>query len=302
LRSISDEERVFQVDSNIRVLAHCRWQTDPKRSPTIVLWHGIEGSTASGYMIGTAGKAFHAGFNVVRLNLRHCGGTEHLSPTFYHGGLTLDLRTVIEELISQDGLPIIFGVGYSLGGNLVLKLAADYGESPPKQLRGICAVSPSVNLRASSDLICESSNWLYHRDFVYRLKTRVRANHRLYPEVYDLNKLPLVHTLRDFDEHFTAQIHGFSGADDYYQKSSSIHVIDKISIPTLIIHAQDDPFIPFGPLRNPALQANPFILLVDPERGGHVAFISSGADYDDDRFWAENRVVEFCEMAAKAEN
>jgi predicted alpha/beta-fold hydrolase len=292
-----DEERIFQVDPRTKVLAHCRWQADPKLHPTIVLWHGIEGSTASVYMIATADKGFRAGFNVVRVNLRNCGGTEHLGPTFYHGGLSGDLRAVIDQLIHQDELPIIFAIGYSLGGNLVLKLAAEYGENPPNQVLAICAVSPSVNLRASSDLICKRSNWIYHRDFVRRLRHRVRVNHKLYPELYDLTNIELVRTLRDFDEHFTARMYGFANADDYYQKSSSIHVIDRIRIPTLIIHAQDDPFIPFAPLRNPFLDANPYILLLDPERGGHVAFISSGTNYDEDRFWAENRVIEFCRLA-----
>lgn len=293
----ADEERLFQVDPQTSVLARCRWQINPKRSPTIVLWHGIEGSTASVYMIATADKAFRDGFNVVRVNLRHCGGTERLGPTFYHGGLSGDLRVVIDQLIQQDGLPIVFAIGYSLGGNLVLKLAAEYGEDPPDEVLGICAVSPSVNLRASSELICKRSNWIYQYDFVRRLRNRVRVNQKLYPDVYDLTHMPLVHTLRDFDEHFTAKVHGFDNADDYYQKSSSIHVIDRLRIPCLIIHAQDDPFIPFAPLRNPALETNPYILLLDPEHGGHVAFISSETDYDNDRFWAENRVVEFCRMA-----
>jgi predicted alpha/beta-fold hydrolase len=293
----ADEERLFQIDSQTRVLARCRWQANPKSSPTIVLWHGIEGSTASVYMIATADKAFRQGFNVLRVNLRSCGNTEHLSPTFYHGGLSGDLRAIIEELIHGDELPMIFAIGYSLGGNMVLKLAAEYGEEPPVQLAAIGAVSPSVNLRASSDLIGKRSNWIYNRDFVRRLTKRVRANSKRYPDVYDLTRIDQVHTLRDFDEHYTARVHGFANADDYYQKSSSIHVIDKIRIPTLIIHAQDDPFIPFAPLRNPALEANPFILMLDPPRGGHVAFISAKRDYDEDRFWAENRMVEFCVLA-----
>lgn len=297
LNSPADEERLFEVEPGAKVLAHCRWQSERTGRPTVVLWHGIEGSTASVYMIATADKAFRAGFNVVRVNLRNCGGTEHLTPTLYHGGLSADLRAVITELIEKDKLTRILPIGYSLSGNMVLKLAAEYGENPPAEVAGICAVSPSVNLGASSDMIRQRSNWIYHHDFVRRLRRRIKVKHELYPELYDVGRVSRVRTIRDFDEYFTAVVHGFENADDYYHKASSIDDIGSIRLPTLIIHAQDDPFIPFAPLRNAALAANPYILLLDPERGGHVAFISSELNGDEDRFWAENRVIEFCKLA-----
>jgi predicted alpha/beta-fold hydrolase len=296
-RPAFNEKRLFEVGPGIQVLANCRWQDDKTQRPTILLSHGIEGSTASIYMIATADKAFRAGFNVIGVNYRNCGGTEHLTPTLYHGGLSGDLRAVIAELINRDKLTRIFLIGYSLGGNLVLKLAAEYGRQTPPEVKAICAISPSVNLRASADLISQRSNRIYERSFVRRLKRRIVAKQKLFPELYDLSRLPLVRSLRDFDEQFTAPAHGFANADDYYQKSSSIHVIDKIGVPTLIIHAQDDPFIPFAPLRNEKLDGNPNILLLDPERGGHVAFISSERNGDEDRFWAENRAIEFCRLS-----
>jgi len=295
----TDEDRFFEVEPGTRVLAHCRWQSARAERPTVVLWHGIEGSTASVYMVATADKAFRAGFNVVRVNLRNCGGTEHLTSTLYHGGLSADLRVVIAELIEKDKLTKIFPVGYSLGGNMVLKLATEYGENPPPEIWGICAVSPSVNLAASSELISQRSNWIYHRDFVRRLRRRIKIKHEIYPALYNLEGVSRVHTIRDFDEYYTAVVHGFDNADDYYRKASSIHDIGRIRIPTLIIHAQDDPFIPYAPLRNESLAANPYILLLDPERGGHVAFISAQQDGEEDRFWAENRVLEFCQLALK---
>lgn len=292
-----DEARLFEVEPGIKVLSHCRWQENRKKHPTLVLWHGIEGSTSSVYMIATADKAFRSGFNVVRVNFRNCGGTEHLSRTLYHGGLSGDLRAVVNELIERDQLPRLALVGFSLGGNIVLKLAAEYGDEPPDQVFAVCAISPSVNLAASSDLICRNSNWIYHRDFVRRLRNRMTTKQKLYPELYASEKIKLVHTIRDFDELFTAALHGFADANDYYQKSSSIHIIDKITIPTLIIHAQDDPFIPFAPLRTPALESNSQILLLDPRNGGHVAFIAATTNGDEDRFWAENRAIDFCKLA-----
>jgi predicted alpha/beta-fold hydrolase len=298
LRASSDEQRLFEVAPNTRVLAHCRWHDNRTVHPTVVLWHGIEGSSDGVYMLATAQKAFRAGCNVVRMNLRNCGGTEHLTPTLYHGGLSEDLRAVVKELIEHDGLSRLCLIGFSLGGNMVLKLAGEYGEHPPKEIIAVCAISPSVDLAASGNSIGQASNWIYHRDFVRRLKNRIRLKGRLYPEFYDTSELHLIRTLREFDERFTSVAHGFANAADYYDQASALRVMDQIRLPTLIIHAQDDPFIPFAPLRDPSVGANPYILLLGPERGGHVAFVAAKrSPADPDRFWAENRVLEFCQLA-----
>jgi predicted alpha/beta-fold hydrolase len=293
-----DEGRLFEVEPGVKVLAHCRWQPQPSESPTVILWHGIEGSTASVYMIATAHKAFQAGFNVLRVNFRNCGGTEHLTPTLYHGGLSGDLRAIINELVSKDGLKRIYPIGFSLGGNVVLKLAGEFGKTPPRHLAAICAISPSVDLAASTELILQKSNRLYHGNFVRNLKRKVRAKHKLFPGRYDLTKLGAVRTLRDFDEHFTSIHNGFINADDYYYRCSSIRVVDQVRVPTLIIHSEDDPFIPFAPLRERFFAENQYVLLLKTERGGHVAFIGSPTE-DEDRFWAENRAVEFCGLAER---
>jgi len=247
-------------------------------------------------MLAMAHKGFRAGFNIIRVNLRNCGGTEHLTPTLYHGGLTEDLRAVVTELIERDRLPRLYLVGFSLGGNLVLKLAGEYGPETPKEVRAVCAVSPSIDLNATADAINLRSNWLYHRDFLRRLRKRIYIKQRLYPELYDISEIRLVRTIRDFDERFTAVSHGFANADDYYYRAGAIRVIGTVRVPTLIIHAQDDPFIPFAPLRTPLVGANPYILLLATERGGHCGFVAAEVD-NEDRFWAENRVVEFCRLA-----
>jgi len=295
-RSPGDEERLFEPEPNVKVLAHCRWHEDRRAHATVVIWHGMEGSTKSVYMIATAAKAFRAGFNVVRVNFRNCGGTEHLTPTLYHGGLSEDLRAVVNELIENDSLQRIFVLGFSLGGNLVLKLAGEYGAEAPPQVIAAAAVSPSVDLNAGAELILDSRNWIYHKQFLRSLKSRIRLKHKLFPELYDLTELPRIRTIREFDDAFTAKAAGFAGVDDYYFRASSIRVIESIRVPTLIIHAEDDPFIPFGPLRHPVFAANPYILLVATNHGGHVAFISANST-DEDRFWAENRVVEFFSLA-----
>ena len=290
-----DEERFFETEPGVKVLAHCRWQHDRHKHATVVIWHGMEGSAHSIYMIATADKAFRAGFNVVRVNYRNCGGTEHLTPTLYHGGLSEDLRFVINELITTEGLKRIFVLGFSLGGNMVLKLAGEYGENAPPEVLVIGVVSPSVDLKASAELILSPRNWLYHKQFMRSLKSRIRLKHRLFPDRYDLSRLPQIRNLLEFDDEFTSRASGFENAADYYHRASSIRVAANIRVPTLIIHAQDDPFIPFEPLRNAIFSENPYIMLVATERGGHVAFVTSRTN--EDRFWAENRVIEFFRIA-----
>lgn len=296
----NDEERLFMVAPDTKVLARCRWQPDQLESPTLVMWHGMEGSAASTYMLTTAAKAFRAGFNVVRVNMRNCGATEHLTPTLYHGGMSSDLRAVLDELINEDRLPEILIVGFSLGGNKVLKLAGEYGDNPPRELLGVCAVSPSINLRAGCDLLMSPRNWIYHQDFLYFLKRRIRLKEKLFPELFDSSGLRGIRTIEEFDARYIAPAFGFESVNDYYAKASALRVIGHIRIPTLIIHAADDPFIPIGPLRDPSVAENPYILLVETGRGGHVAFVSDEPRGDEDRFWAENRVIDFCKALNRA--
>lgn len=293
---LNDEERLFRIDKEINVLAHCRWQNDRTNHPTMVIWHGMEGSTSSVYMWSIADKAFRVGFNVIRVNYRNCGGTEHLTPTLYHGGLSEDLRSIVEELITKDGLKRIFPVGFSLGGNMVLKFAGEYFENPPKEVVAVVAVSPSVDLKTTTEALAKNSNWLYHKNFVISLKRRMKKKHELFPDQYSIEGLDQVKTIREFDELITSRANGFLNAEDYYFRASSIRVVDKIRIPTLVIHSKDDPFIPFNPLQEGAFTDNPYLLVITTESGGHVAFISDNATTED-RFWAENRIVEFCSLA-----
>jgi predicted alpha/beta-fold hydrolase len=290
-----DEERLFEVGPGSKVLGRCRWQENRTEHATLVMWHGIEGSSSSAYMLSTAAKAFRAGFNVVRMNVRNCGGTDHLTPTLYHAGLTDDARIVIDELINKDRLSRIVVAGFSLGGNQVLRLAGEYGGHAPSQLSGLVAISPSIDLHASSERLMARRNWIYHKRFLYALKRRMKTKERLYPELYQTNGLSRLKTIRAFDDEYVAPAFGFADADDYYTKASSRPLIKHIRIPTLIIHAQDDPFIPFAPLRDASIATNPHVFLLAPERGGHVAFISDAPDSDDeDLFWAENRLIDFC--------
>jgi uncharacterized protein len=288
------EARTFEVEPGVRVLAHCHWQAARHAQPTLFVLHGLEGSSESKHVLGTADKAFRAGFNTVRLNLRTCGDTQHLTPTLYHSGMTPDLLVVIKELIAHDGLDDIFVGGFSLGGNMSLKLAGDEGAQLPREVRAIFAVSPAIDLTACAAAINRRANWLYQHNFLRHLRLRLRAAAQLYPERYDLRGLQSVRTIREFDARYTAPAGGYPDVDDYYARASALPHSPDIRRPTLIIHAQDDPFIPFASFRDPRLAANPYVIMLTPPHGGHVGFLAATND-NEDRFWAENRVVEFCQ-------
>ncbi|HKW89686.1 MAG TPA: alpha/beta fold hydrolase [Candidatus Acidoferrales bacterium] len=284
--------RLFETEPGTRVRADCHWQREPQHHPALVLLHGLEGSSDSGYMLGTAEKAQRAGFNVLRLNQRNCGGTESLTPTLYNSGLSCDVRAVAMELLERDRLPEIFVAGFSMGGNLVLKMAAELAASAPGELRAVIGVCPSCDLAACADAIGEPRNVLYERHFVKRLKQRMRLKSQMYPGRYPLNGFDRVRSVREFDDAITARFCGFRNADDYYARSSSIPLLGRIRVPALLLAAQDDPMIPFRSFDAAALQANSNLTLIAPRYGGHCAFISRSSG--DERFWGEARIVEFC--------
>lgn len=283
--------RGFEAEPGTQIRGWCHWQPVPRERPTLVLVHGLEGSSESGYMFGLAERAFAAGWNAVRLNQRNCGGTEALTPTLYNSGLSGDYRAVLAELIERDALPEIFFAGYSMGGNLVLKMAGELAESTPRQLRAVAGVCPTIELALCADAIALRGNFIYQHHFVARLKNRMRRKARLFPGRFDLGSLARVRTVREFDEAITAKYCGFRDADDYYTRSSALRAASAIRVPALILTAQDDPFVPFGIFYDAALAANPRIGLIAPEHGGHCAFVSRRSR--DERFWAEARIMEF---------
>ena len=287
---------MFEVEPGTQLRGECHMQARPREHATIVILHGLEGSSDSGYMLGVAEKAWVGGFNVVRLNQRNCGGTESLTQTLYHSGLSGDIRCVIRELIERDSLPEIFAVGFSMGGNLVLKMAGETGMSLP-ELRAVVAVAPALDLRSCANALNEPRNFVYERHFVAGLKRRMRLKIKLFPQLFPVDGMERIRSVREFDELITARFCGFAGADDYYARSSASRVLSGIRRPTLIITSQDDPFVPFASFALPAIRENPWIRLLATAQGGHCAFISN--EPGDARFWAENRVVEFCRGAAE---
>jgi uncharacterized protein len=286
------EKRLFQVEEDSQLLAQCHWQPEKDRNaPVLAVIHGLEGSCESNYVRGVAEKAFQRGFHVLRMNQRNCGDTERLTPTLYNSGMSDDYRTVLEELAEGDGFTQIFFAGYSMGGNLVTKMAGEFGARAPRALRGVCSVCAAIDLAACADALEKRNNFFYQRHFVRNLMTRYARKAALFPDKYSRDGFGKIRTVREFDDAITAPCFGYRDAQEYYDAASARKVVGQIRVPTLMITAQDDPFVPYESFLAALVEENPAIRLIAPEHGGHCGFISSGAE----RFWAEQRIVDFCE-------
>jgi len=293
--------RLFEVEAGTSLLAKCHWQADPRNHPALAIVHGLEGSADSGYVRGLAASAFRAGFNVVRLNQRNCGGSERLTPTLYNSGMSDDYRAVLFELIERDRLREVFFAGYSMGGNLVLKMAGELGGKSPAELRGVCGVCPTIDLEMCVRALESRGNWLYEANFVFGLKRRLRRKNRLCPEKFIFRRSALrnLRTVRGFDELVTAPSFGYASAAEYYAMASAARTMEQIKVPTLILTAKDDPFVPFAQFEAANVRSNACITLVGTDCGGHCSFIADGQGSK--RYWAEERIVEFCLHRANAQ-
>jgi predicted alpha/beta-fold hydrolase len=285
------EARYFDVAADARVLAHCNWQPDRHAHPTVLLLHGLEGSSEAHYMRGMAEKAWALGCNVVRLNQRNCGGTEHLSRGLYHSGLTEDPLFVLRELRDVDGLRTFGVAGYSLGGNLALKLGGELGRDGFPELKAIAAVSPVMELETCVRAIERRENRIYEWNFCRNLQSRMRRKARAFPGEFDLTGLWKIWSIRAFDERYTAPHHGFDGASDYYHRASAMRVVDRLERPALILSAADDPFVPADIFRAPAVRDHPHITTLITNTGGHCAFVAP--PNGDDGYFAERTVIGF---------
>jgi predicted alpha/beta-fold hydrolase len=209
--------------------------------------------------------------------MRTCGGTENLCRTLYHAGLTSDLLAVVKALAA----PVVL-VGFSLGGNVVLKLAGELGDGARQWIRGVCAVSTPLDLAACADRLHQRDNRLYEHRFVRRMRQRLRATGRYRPEEYES-----LRSVFDIDDRITAPSFGFGDAANYYATQSSRQFLAKIRMPALLVQAKDDTFIPFPVYES--LPANPCIKLVVTERGGHLGFLARGPS----RFWLDDTLMEW---------
>lgn len=248
----------------------------------VVLQHGLEGSSRSGYLVSLTHDLCAAGFTVHRVNMRGCGGSEPLSASLYHSGLTSDLLYVLRHLRTSGRGPR-FLCGFSLGGNVALKLGGELGAAGPELLSGLAAVSTPIDLAACVRVLGRPSNWIYEQKFTRSLKARYRRRHAAFPDRFPLDRLRNIGSIYEFDDAITARAFGFGSARNYYATQSAAQFIAAIEVPTLLIQAVDDPLIPFDIYRSPAVRSNPHVELHAVEHGGHLGFLARSPG----RFWLD---------------
>ena len=242
--------------------------------------------------MGMAQAALYAGNDVLAWNFRGCSGEPNKQLRFYHSGATEDLHTIVLHAIKTGLYAQITLIGFSLGGNLTLKYAGELGISlfpesgqVSEKIRQVIVFSVPVDLGASSDYLERPANFIYKHRFLKSLKNKIRLKSALYPGSLDLQKLESVKTIRAFDEHFTAPLHGFNGANDYYAKNSSINFIKSVKLPTWLVNARNDVFLPNACFPEAEAKASEYVNLVIPEQGGHCGFALNNGLY-----WSEECV------------
>jgi predicted alpha/beta-fold hydrolase len=276
------ERRVYRTEPDVQVLV-CSQRPRGEARGEVFMVHGLEGSGEAGYIRSLSTAALRAGFAAHRFHMRTCGGTEHLCQTLYHAGLTSDLLAVLREFRGAGRAPA-FLVGFSLGGNVVLKLAGEMGEAAREYVQGVCTVSAPLDLAACARRIGERDNRVYEARFVRAMRKRLGATGR-----YRARDFAGLRSVFELDDRFTAPSFGFGDAANYYRTQSAIGYLEGLRVPVLLIQAKDDTFVPFAVYESAAVRSNPWIDLVATEYGGHLGFIGR----EPHRLWSDAVIMEW---------
>jgi hypothetical protein len=281
------QNRLIQTDPDTQVLVQTQ---RPAGEPIgeVVLVHGLEGSGEAGYIRSMAWSLLQAGFVAHRFHMRTCGNTEHLCKTLYHAGLTSDLQAFLEQLRSEGrtDTPLLL-CGFSLGGNVSLKLAGELGETD--LIQGVCAISTPIDLAMGVQRIGQIDNRIYEWRFLSRMRERLVATGR-----YSAKELAACRSLYEIDDRVTAPSFGFGNAGNYYATQSAKNFLGDIRVPTLMVQAKDDTFIPFEMYERREIWTNPRLRLIATEYGGHLGFLSRRGP----RFWVDDVAVDFIKETA----
>ena len=281
---------IYETEPNVKVLVHSqRPDGDPRGE--IVLVHGLEGSSHAGYARSLVYAALTAGYATHRVNLRSCGGTEHLALSNYHSGQTSDVLFILRELRRTTRVPLYL-CGFSLGGNVSLKLTGELGDEAKTLLQAVCAVSTPIDLASCATALGQRHNLIYDRRFLISLTNKIRRRARQAPDLYSTADIKKIRTIADFDDLYTARNFGFGTAANYYRTQSSNQFLEHIRVPTLAIIAKDDPLVPFDVYHHPAFTENPYLKLLAVDHGGHLGFISRG----NPRFWLDGVILDWVQQ------
>ncbi len=266
---------------------------DHNSDRAVVLFHGLEGSTARTYIRGMAKAAAATGRSAIAVNFRGCSGETNRLPRSYHSGATEDVRVVVDAFANR--FSDLEAVGYSLGGNVLLKYLGEEGLA--SRIKRAVAVSVPCDLAGSADVLAERQNRLYMWNFMRSLREKMRAKAKQFPNEINLDGIDEMKTFHEFDDRFTAPLHGFRDAQHYWAECSSMHFLPGIRVPTLLLNAKDDPFLSAGCFPEEACADSEYVTLEMPKTGGHVGFMTSGSLSRDSGLWSESRTIAFLDDA-----
>ena len=284
-------ERLAMPDGD---LVHLYHHDVASEAPRVLLLHGLEGSIRSHYVQGIAREARERGWNFTLLVFRGCGPELNRAPRMYHSGETSDVRFVVGALASRFSQQMLFLAGVSLGGNVLLKYLGESPELVPRQVTAAAAMSVPYDLEAGSRHLQVGFARVYDRHFLRSLRRKALHKLQQHPGLFNRAPALAARTIEDFDDAVTGPVLGFAGSTDYYTRSSSIHFIERISIPTLLVSAEDDPFLPVEVLRKVAVVAgrNPCLTVRFTAHGGHVGFVAGSIPFRVVH-WGERRLMAF---------
>lgn len=287
-------ERVVMPDADRVELHRMASRGSARTAPHLLFLHGLEGTIRSHYVAGLFDEAARRGWSADLLMFRGCGETPNTARRFYHSGETSDLAYVVDLLLDEDPDRVVVLAGVSLGGNVLLKYLGERGDRVPERIRAAAALSVPYDLARGARYISRGFSRVYERYFLSSLRQKALAKLSRYPGLFDSEALGRVSTIWDFDEAVTAPVHGFRDAADYYERSSALSFLSRIRVPTLLLSAYDDPFLPaavLGEVRAVAA-GNPYLHPEFVGRGGHVGFVSGRLPWRP-VYYGEWRVVDF---------
>lgn len=303
IKGMDFKREFLRVAENAEIALDYSLHQEPRDHPTVVIVHGLVASGNSPFPVGIANNAIHHGFNAVRVNLRSAGDTGLRSQTFYHAGLSEDIKKVLEELNNKGLARKLYIAAVSLGGNMVLKAVGEMGQEAKGKIGGVGLMSSVVNMEDYRQNIKFPYQWFIVRSMKDAVKRKAKAD----PENWDISILKGIKRISDLESKIQVGEGplrwGFTDLQDYYQKASALPYVSKIAVPTFIIHAEDDPVVSAFPLRSKEFFSNPNIIVMLTKHGGHGGFVNFGGIGEDlDRHWAQNRVIEFFRLLEDRRN
>jgi len=262
----------------------------------VIVSHGLEGDSFRPYIQGMVRAFNREGLDALAWNFRGCGGMMNQTYRFYHSGATPDLHFLVNHITNHQDYQTIILVGFSLGGNLTLKYLGEQGDQAQYAITAAVVFSVPLDLQACSRKIAQPENFIYSKRFLRNLKKKIKAKEAVMPNKISSEFFPNIKTLEDFDDYYTAPLHGFRDAADYYHQCSSIHFLQSIQIPTLIVNAQNDPFLAKECYLTQETDTSSNLFFEASVAGGHCGFMPKGYSWGNN-FWSENRAIDFVRKA-----